>query len=270
MKLDDVRIKSIIAEEIRRFLREESSISDIVKDTAKSITNILVRGEYEFTHPFYDIGEFTVVGVPIEVNAADYRANGKTEPNERKITVEIPMLNGTVLKNSVYKVVSHEVEHLFQITKRDSASWGKYSDIYNKAMDLGNSDDYYISNLSKYIYSCTSFEQDAFVNELYAELMSIPFFSQRYVVDAVQNSNAYRALVLIRDVKAELTDSMSGVDYKNAMKEFNRSPRWFVYLGINGEKRLIDKIRNVIKKGGKDRLGTEMSRHMNLDSIVTL
>ena len=271
MELGKVKLEKIVAEEIRRFLKEELSIADEVKTAAEDITKIICKGEFEFTYPLYDIGEYTIVVVPIEVEDEEYSADGETRPKDMVITIQIPLFHGMVLKNSVYRTLHHELEHLYQVVKKGNASWGKYKEVYNKSIELfGKTNDYATDRICQYIYSCSTFEQDAFVNDLYAQLMRVPFFSEKYVTEAVYNSNSYKALNIIRDVKADMTNPNNGTDYTKAMNEFNRPHRWFVYLGNNAEKRLIQKIRHVIVKSGIDRMGREISNRMNLNAIITL
>ena len=223
-------------------------------------------GTFNFIYDFYNIGEYNVIGNSIEVEDADKKPNAFCDAENQILTFEIPVYNGEIVKDTLEGCVQHEVEHLFQISMMGSTS-KSYNTIYNKAIDVfSNSNDYYERSLAQYIYCCSTMEQDAFVNELYSLLMKT-FSSKNAEAEALTKSQAYKALSTIRDIKNEMSDSFDGYNYVDAFKVFGKSPRWFIKLGDNAEKRLKQKIKNIIFKSRVDKIKNSVSTNINLDAV---
>ena len=268
MILNEIKIKNIVREEIKRFLNEELSIADEVKNATNEITDKFLSGNFNFTYDFYNIGEYNVFGNSIEIKDIDKKPNAFCDTENQTLTFEIPIYNGEIVKDILQGCIQHEVEHLFQISMMGKGNTSKsYNVIYNKAIDIfKNSTDYYERSLAQYIYCCYTMEQDAFVNELYTLLMK-SFSSKNEEAETLSNSQAYKALSVIRDVRNEMTDAFDGYSYTNAFKVFGKQPRWFVRLGINAEKRLKQKIKNVILKSRADKINNSVSTNINLDAV---
>ena len=266
MVLNEIKLRNIIREEISRLLKEELSIADEVKKVTNEIMNNFMNGSFNFVYDFYNIGEYNVIGNSIEVKSIDDKPNAFCDVKNQTLAFEIPVYNGKIVKNTLEGCVQHEVEHLFQISMMGNTS-KSYNAIYNKAIDIfNNSKDYYERSLAQYIYCCSTVEQDAFVNELYALLMK-SFSSKNAEAEALTKSQAYKALSTIRDVKNEITDAFDKYNYSDAFKIFGKSPRWFMMLGINAEKRLQQKIKNDIFKSRADKIKNSASTNINLNAV---
>jgi hypothetical protein len=267
MILSEIKLRNIVREEINRLLNEELSIADEVKEVTNRIMNNFINGTFSFVYDFYNIGEYNIIGNSIEVERIDRKPNALCDTKNQTLTFEIPIFNGEIVKNTLEGCVQHEVEHLSQISMMGNTS-KSYNAIYNKAIDIfNNSKDYYERALAQYIYCCSTIDQDAFVNELYALLMK-SFSSKNSEAEVLIKSQAYKALSTIRDVKNEMTDALDRYNYTDAFKVFDKTPRWFVRLGINAEKRLQQKIKNVIFKSRADKIKNSASTNINLDAVL--
>ena len=267
MVLNEIKLKSIIREEINRLLNEELSISDEVKNISDEIVNNFINGNFNFVYNFYNIGEYNVIGKLDEVEYINKKSNALCNIQNRTLTFQVPIYNGEIVKNTLQGCVQHEIEHLFQISMMGNTS-KSYNKIYEKAVEIfSNSDDYYERSLAQYIYCCSTMEQDAFVNELYSLLMNV-FSSKNAEAEVLTNSQAYKALATIMDVKNEMTDASDNYSYVNAFKAYGKSPKWFVRLGINAEKRLKQKIKNAILESRSDKIKNTVSPNINLDAVI--
>ena len=263
MELNEINLKSIVREEVNRIITEEISIADEVKVFSDEIVNnIITHNNYDFIIDFFNLGEYRVIYVP-----SDGEKHGATNIGQKTITINTPFINGKVVEIDLIDVVYHEIEHLFQVSKMDETENGtnkSFNKIYAIAMQTYNDENasYYEKELSRYVYCCSTLEQDAFVNSLYAQLANNNIFSKTKEVDIFKESNAYKALETIRDVRSDVYDNM--YEYKEAAKRYGKPTKWFVYLGNNAEKRLKKKIRNVILKSRNEKIKQNISNDVKL------
>lgn len=263
MKLNEIELKSIIREEINRLMTEEMSIADEVKVFSNEIiNNILNHKNYDFIIDFFNLGEYRIIYTPTNDDK-----NGATNIKQKTITINTPIVNNKIVEKDLYDVVYHEIEHLFQVSKMEETENGtnkSFNKVYITAIKICNDENasYYEEELGRYVYCCSTLEQDAFVNGLYATLSNANIISKNQEVDEIKQSQAYRALMTIRDIRNDIYDNM--YEYKNAAKIYGKPIKWFIYLGNNAEKRLKQKIRKVISKSRSEKIDKNFSTNINL------
>lgn len=260
LKLDNVRLNEVVRREINAILNEELSIANEVKNTSDDLTKMFMKGQRKFKYNFFSLGEFNVFGKPVEINNNHSEAIGYTDFRNYEVLFEIPIVNGTLDEALLSRTIFHEVEHIYQTYKRGTTDTS-YDKVYDIARTvITNTDGKIISSESKrlayYVYCCSNIEQDAFVNELYSDLMK----NNKDITYIIRKSSAYKALYLIRTVNSELLDSMLMAYYKQAIDEYQKSKKWFVNLGKTAEMRLTSKMNNVIRKAEKDKMKTTTFR----------
>lgn len=191
----------------------------------------------------------------------DKEPNAVIDLKNRILRVEVPIFNGDFDRSSLKKTIMHEVEHLFQKGQKTKIP-SKYEDIYDKAVKvlMDEESDYTSIYFAKFIYCCSELEQDAFANELYQEL-DVPYHTNKdNESEIIHNSSIYTALYHIRDVIANIKDGTIGTRIESIVQYYGKNENWFINLGINAEKRIIEKIRKVYTKSKKDRLTKFMQK----------
>ena len=269
MDLHEVTVGKIIREVIDKFIYEDRSISNDVRYVTNSITDELCNGNLNFTYDFFNIGEWNIVGTIVNED----KINGKIDASSKTIYFEVPMQGDEVLKDVLRKTVQHEVEHVFQISKlsdTDNGTNKSYNILYNIALKQFNdpNSSYADREIARYVYCCSTLEQDAFVNELYADLTNSKVFSKDQESEIYIGSEALKVLTTIQDVRMDIIENGKNVDYQDAAKKYNKPIRWFIYLGNNAERRMKRKIRNVFLKAREDRLKKITFPNINLDSVT--
>lgn len=269
MELDKVTLEKIIKEMINRFVCEDKSISSDVRYVTEVITNELCKGNLHFTYEFFNLGEWNVVATIVN---NDNEPNATTNVTTKTVSFEIPMQGDTILKDKLRKRVYHEIEHIFQISKlsdTDNGTKKSYNRLYNIALKQFNDPKSSIADkeIARYVYCCSTLEQDAFVNELYSDLTSPMVVSNNQESDVYINSEALKMLTTIQEVRRDIMENGRDISYQNAIAKYNKPIKWFIYLGNNAERRLKTKIKNVFIKAREDRLSNTTFPNINLGAV---
>jgi hypothetical protein len=119
------------------------------------------------------------------------------------------------------------------------------------------------SQLALFVYVSYDTEQDAFVNDLYSRVLDSPLtnVNEWEKNAAIYYSQAYSALMVIRDTIHELRKYYFTNDYNKQIDYYGKTKDWFISLGISAEKRLMDKMRKAITKAIKDK--NKESKYIN-------
>ena len=271
MELREIDISRIIRKELEQILKESLSISDEVLDISNFVFDNFADGVYDFNCNFKNLGDVRVIGELRDVVTPDEAAEGFFEPKSRLLKVYIPQYQGRVILRTVRKTIQHELEHAFQILKKiaNGNYKNRYNIIYNQALETASDENasYYDRELARYFYCCSTFEQDAIVNELYVSIKEQRAYTMAYVAEIFKTSNAYKAYRTIIDVKTEMTDPEGHGSYREAIDKYGVSYQWVLNLGTNALQRLKGKIQNVVKRARKEVKEELASPHINLDAI---
>lgn len=165
--------------------------------------------------------------------------------------ISLPLISGTLtMADAVKECLQHELEHIFQ--GKHGSNYATISDaIYAKARSFLNSPDSDIANLALIIYLSNLSEQDAFVNGLYAYLMSQEEPYIKIPWEIVKKSDAYIHLDKIRKFIPSIENPSNELKGK-CIETFNINVYQFYRQAKSVEFRLTRKIGKVLAKYHKD------------------
>lgn len=270
--LNEVQLVQLVRDVINTLLNEELSVADEVKSVSDSICKQILRGNNDFKYPIFDIGDYLIKWYPIEENGNVYlKGNGETNVKDEILTLNVIVRNGEVIEEKLYPLVFHEIEHLFQMSKlaKKGETKKSYNSLYSLAIELFNqSSSGPIKDLSRLIYICSTMEQDAVANELYAALIKNKPRNEESETKIIMSSNCFKSLEVIRDVISDMTNPTGLKSYKEAAKQFGKSTKWFLWLAKTSEIRIKRKMSNVILKARKDIAKDTTFPYINIDTVV--
>lgn len=166
------------------------------------------------------------------------------------ITVYCYGIGGTVNKAVVQSNVQHELEHIFQ-EMSGSKKIGEFDEVYALAQKNLFSEDKATMYASNLIYYSYAFEQDGYVNSLYAELIDKDEPMPRW--EDIKDTSAYVALSMIRKALRVVEKNKSNNKILNAVQQYGFAVEDLLKQGKTAEKRLLTKIGKVLIKIRKDK-----------------
>lgn len=183
--------------------------------------------------------------------------NANTELNNKSITVNIGLFSGTKYKK-FEGLLQHEIEHVFQYTKRGKLNtYGRQSGglkMYNKALEILNNSDKHTKEEYKcafLVYFLSESEIDAFVNQLYGDLIEGDAFNEENII---AKSSAMEYYETSKKYLKEI--DINNLFYKMALMSFGldtvQKQQWFIKYCNKAIKRCINKIGKVVVKARKD------------------
>lgn len=209
-----------IDEDLKRVIKEEQGISNeldcITYDIYDKIINEIKLNKIQiiFTNDIrYKVGDFNYdnfFGKTINIKYNYYnfitheayklkfnRINYITRSTKTTLEITIYAICGTLQKLTFLNDLSHELEHIYQYTLADKNFAD--NDVYEYAIKLKdecakNTLPYYIGHA---IYLSRKYEQDAYANSLYSQLMNCVFLSD--FEKTLYNSDAYITLQILKD-----------------------------------------------------------------------
>ena len=172
-------------------------------------------------------------------------------PPLRWITLNIPMISGTIsCIDYVKDELQHEVEHIFQ-GKNGANGILDTDDKYVKLKDLAWHENEYVSNMARLLYLSRDYEQDAYVNGIYAFLMAQEEPKAKIQWDLVKETDGYRLLMEMRQVLEKLKEPSDEIT-QICQQFFNMSPHKMYKIGKATEFRFVRKMGKALAKYYKD------------------
>lgn len=209
-----LKMKKIILTEgqFKNLLKEELGVSEMVTKKTKEVFQMLVdnvkktivnsetyngfnffKGDFSF--------QFFETKVSLSYKGYNYlskdlfsyskvSSDGESAFLDKRIAfmwITVPCLSGTIVKGQVLDTIQHELEHLYQemLIGKVFANTKKYGEMRSGL----ESTDEMKRNIAKVAYVCFKDEQDAFVNGLYAFLMS---FAEPFFLDRMKESECWK------------------------------------------------------------------------------
>ena len=280
-KISDIRIHQIIREEMKKFLNEELSIATEVNDAVIYCLNKFKKTIYTFDYTFKGLDTIHIKGEPIRVSNPLQKFGGYFDVENMTVSFKVTYNGGHICHFAVREVLQHELEHVYQILKKRGKPKKITKHNYNRLYDMainkygadgsGNSKEE--NDIAKLFYFYSNFEQDAFANSLYAELMSSSLFNPTFADSIVRGSSAMttlrfmclmnRRLKELRELKNENYN-----DYVNALEPYEVSYDWMITLLDRAIKRLKQKIGHVVRKACIDKGKPTLFRDFNVFAIL--
>lgn len=202
-----------------------------------------------YTH-FKDINCFNEYKSNIEYSDAQTNFVGR---NNIFLFIKCYGISGDIKYQDLCDSVQHELNHIYQDI-RGSKTINNFSInlLYNKAISRLNNKDEFIDKCAWLIYFSYDFEQDGYLNGMYAYFMSneekIPNW------DEIREMSIYKCIKTIRDNLIWLKKCKVTNEHREMLKEeFNISFDWLLKFGERGLRRIVRKMSNVLEKIKKDK-----------------
>lgn len=269
INLDKLNVHEIINEEIRKFLSEELSISDDVTNATNDLYKIINNGATEFTYHFFSLGDFRIIVENVITRTPNIVLTAQTNKKEQTLKLQVAYYNNKILELPLKEEIQHEVEHLFQLSNNEEYQTSLFDAIYDKALDVfsDNNATPFDVDLARYIYCCSTKEQDAFINELYQKLYNTvnDFKNDSPDIKSISESEIYKCRWVIKNMLNTLNNEYNYTTYNDSLKKYGKNKKWFITLGETSLKRIEEKIRKVVTKAKKDRLRDTLSPKIPLN-----
>lgn len=167
------------------------------------------------------------------------------------VVFNIPMVSDEVIcVDEVKDEIQHELEHIYQ-GKQGSFGVLNTDYDYKKAQNLVYHHNENVAYIARLIYLSKTYEQDAYVNGLYAYLMAQEEPMPKIKWDIVKESDAYCLLMQLRKAIELLENPTVEIKYI-CLNFFKKSPYILYKLGKATEFRFVRKIGKVLAKYHKD------------------
>lgn len=178
--------------------------------------------------------------------------NAITDFTNKSITINIGVLSTTKFRN-FESILQHEIEHVFQMSKKgklNNYKQGIKNNIYNNALKILNNQNNYTPYQFKcafLLYFLSDNEVDAFINQLYKDLVNGTLMDEETIV---ANSTIMKYYKTSKKLLSEI--NINNVAYMTALYSLGikttKDRNWFVKYCKNALKRTITKIGKVIVK----------------------
>jgi len=260
-------LNNVICEE----LTINNSVTELLKKISEKFTEEFSKKSFERVRNFsYKKIEFTyycfntivkfVFNCYNAFNAFEYEnlkksfsiGNGQTNETQKIITINLGFISGTQ-QTPCIDVLRHEEHHIFQMCKqKDINNWGKGKkgkDVYLKASEIlqdnnSNNNDFIVSFL---IYTQSPNEVDAFVNQLYEQLVASNFGDE---IKTISKSQVYSYYLTSKKYLNIIINNR--IRFEKIINDFGWKYNTFVKIIQKALKRTINKIGKVIIKFYKD------------------
>lgn len=256
--------KNLITE-IKKVINEELGISrTVVKETNMLIANIVKNAKEQNKQNNIKKGIFRtfVFGFPIEVEYQIFYLNDSTDIKKLNLVNPGNFKNNYLTTTLCYLrnqnryvdyngTTQHEIEHLFQEMKssKDLLNNNKSKKMYNTAIKLAKSTNAFEKIVGYVIYYNNKFEKDAFINEIYKQIMDNwqidPF-------ETVKNTIVYKNISTIDKVTNTLTPYQKEKINEILDTTFNKTFNWWYNMAKNVVKTYTNKIGKTIIKAQND------------------
>lgn len=283
MKLNEFRevVRKIVKEEIQhiskqKYVNETKGISpeveELAHDFARDILEIVREKEYDYNQRFYRTSEIydccDVFGIDIalELNicfcrnwivyneeckgrAGEYKYDNKN----RIVVITVYVVGDRIIANSLETKLAHEFRHIQQYAMyhKDKGDYLMKSSYYKATSQIGQGG--LRDAVSNVIYLSSRFENEAYGQELYNELMN----SNKPIEQVFKESNSYKAYEsLVNDLKIMIANK-NNRELHNILKEHGHQYDHVVRKGKNTcgrfHKRLIKAYAQAVEDRNKQK-----------------
>ena len=276
INLNERYLTSLVKKTVDSFINEELSISDKVVEETNKIKELIKKDSGASNKEVLDDGVFRRTGsirvsifstnflIKYEIiNFVDYdtyyekyqlfKPNCSTSMGNKEMKISILSISGEFQENSFGDSIQHEVEHIYQEYMAEKPLfYNDDKDIYRTAIENINSTLYngWVSKLSNVVYYSKKYEQDAFINGLYQQLVQPDAIF--YEKDIIKSSTPYKISVMLVGLRNEIDKNIEDKDLINACKFFGKPSKWFINRCDSSCRYIAKRLRKVITKARKD------------------
>lgn len=290
----------IIYEKVKQEIMEELSISNDVIEATKNAENLILTNirqvpmmidnnlnikfksnEIKF-EMFEQIFNLNYCGYFChnydEINMLVQKGNltSHIDYDKKTFLIKFAFINGFPEERTFNDSLQHEIEHAYQIFRKGESLLSSQTirNLYNKAADIlrGNikTNNIFIIKAAQIIYIGMNFEQDAFVNGMYAFLMK-----SKYTDEMLYRLNQSDAYQYFKTIKLNFQDIDENIDENSEIEIYNIfgiKYKTLRYVFEEAIKRFQNKIGKVYVKAYQDFLknnpNQKLSESLTFPNIV--
>ncbi len=258
--------KNNLITEIKKSINEELGISKIVTNETNSLISTIIndsKKQPKQNNMKNGLFDTMVFGVPISVQYQIFYVNSYQDINTLNIVNPGNLTDDNFIVTTLCYIkdqnkyidydgsTQHELQHLYQelMSGKDLLENPKIKKIYTTAIKLAKSTNAFEKFVGFTIYYGNKFEKDAFMNEMYKQIMDNwqinPF-------ETIKKTVVYRNINAIKNAIDNLTEYQKTKLQETVQFYFNKNLNWFITIANKIVKTYTNKIGKIIIKAQND------------------
>ena len=258
--------KNNLITEIKKSINEELGISKIVTNETNSLISTIIndsKKQPKQNNMKNGLFDTMVFGVPISVQYQIFYVNSYQDIKTLNIVNPGTLTDDNFIVTTLCYIkdqnkyidydgsTQHELQHLYQelMSGKDLLENPKIKNIYTTAIKLAKSTNAFEKFVGFTIYYGSKFEKDAFMNEIYKQVMDNwqinPF-------ETIKKTVVYRNINTIKNVIDNLTEYQKAKLQETIQFYFNKNLNWFITIANKIVKTYTNKIGKIIIKAQND------------------
>ena len=258
--------KNNLITEIKKSINEELGISKMVTNETNSLISTIIndsKKQPKQNNMKNGLFNTMVFGVPISVQYQIFYVNSYQDIKALNIVNPGTLTDDNFIVTTLCYIkdqnkyvdydgsTQHELQHLYQelMSGKDLLENPKIKNIYTTAIKLAKSTNAFEKIVGFTIYYGSKFEKDAFMNEIYKQIMDNwqinPF-------ETIKKTVVYRNINTIKNVIDNLTEYQKAKLQETIQFYFNKNLNWFITIANKIVKTYTNKIGKIIIKAQND------------------
>lgn len=235
-------IKKLILTDLKN--AQKRQVSEGVWERSNTVTCNLFGMNVSIEYIHYNFRDYDTY----YSNADEFYFGGESSFTNKRIFLKILSISGEIQENTFGDTIQHEVEHLYQASMQNKPLLQNNS-LYDKARDDKSRNEWRFK-LKQIVYYTRNEEQDAFVNGLYAQLISPDALYQKQQI--IKSSNPYKIAALLKSLEKNIAENENNQELIDAAKYYRRPVKWFITQCNIGSRKILKKMMKVVAKANKD------------------
>lgn len=258
--------KNNLITEIKKSINEELGISKMVTNETNSLISTIIndsKKQPKQNNMKNGLFDTMVFGVPISVQYQIFYVNSYQDIKTLNIVNPGTLTDDNFIVTTLCYIkdqnkyidydgsTQHELQHLYQelMSGKDLLENPKIKNIYTTAIKLAKSTNAFEKFVGFTIYYGSKFEKDAFMNEMYKQIMDNwqinPF-------ETIKKNVVYKNVNTIKNVIDNLTEYQKTKLQETVKFYFNKNLNWFITIANKIVKTYTNKIGKIIIKAQND------------------
>lgn len=258
--------KNNLITEIKKSINEELGISKMVTNETNSLISTIIndsKKQPKQNNMKNGLFDTMVFGVPISVQYQIFYVNSYQDIKTLNIVNPGTLTDDNFIVTTLCYIkdqnkyidydgsTQHELQHLYQelMSGKDLLENPKIKNMYTTAIKLAKSTNAFEKFVGFTIYYGSKFEKDAFMNEMYKQIMDNwqinPF-------ETIKKNVVYKNVNTIKNVIDNLTEYQKTKLQETVKFYFNKNLNWFITIANKIVKTYTNKIGKIIIKAQND------------------
>lgn len=258
--------KNNLITEIKKSINEELGISKMVTNETNSLISTIIndsKKQPKQNNMKNGLFDTMVFGVPISVQYQIFYVNSYQDIKTLNIVNPGTLTDDNFIVTTLCYIkdqnkyidydgsTQHELQHLYQelMSGKDLLENPKIKNMYTTAIKLAKSTNAFEKFVGFTIYYGSKFEKDAFMNEMYKQIMDNwqinPF-------ETIKKNVVYKNVNTIKNVIDNLTEYQKTKLQETVQFYFNKNLNWFITIANKIVKTYTNKIGKIIIKAQND------------------